>query len=130
MTNYFDNAQNSKIFELIQSTKNPIDSKAKASGVARYILGKCSAKNIELKDGWIIVCDTYCDKEYNFYSEEECSKVVREIEEEIMERFGLHSEVHFLLKEHYEEEPDPIPPLYMGTLDDVYIYELCVKIKL
>ena len=129
MTNYINDQQAKKIFKLIQKEKPSEDSKLEASYVASSILRDCNPKDIKFEDGFIIVCDSESCEMYEFYDDKECAEVEREIAKEIMERFGLHSEVQLWLKRRYEQEPDPIPPLYMGAMEVVYIYGLIVRIK-
>lgn len=127
---YFNGEQLDKLKEVVATVKK--DDHCYGSYVARRILEKINFDKLQISDDNILTISDgkLSVKEYNHYDDRECAQIEEEIKAEIKKLFGVESSVRFYISDTDEEEPDPIPPMYWGTLDTVYCYSLVVKLML
>ena len=101
-----------------------------SADIAKRILSEIKPDDVKFEEGYAIVCSKSSEWNYNHYGSYEFKEVEEEIKKELMDHFGLESEVIMWISDTVEEEPDPIPPLYWGGTDTHYHYSLTIKIKL
>lgn len=124
---YFNGAQIDQLKQVASTVKRDI--RSDASYIAKRIIGMVKFENLKIDNNCLTICRDSMVYDYNFYSREECRKIEDEIEAEIKSILGVDSYVHFYTSGSHEEEPDPIPPLYWGSTDTVYHYNLTIELK-
>ena len=129
MSFYFREEWIDQVYRQLPVKTGDMCKRSYATYIAKGILENLKPEDLKIENGYAIVCLNKSVWDYNHYADFEREPVENEIKQEIMDRFGLESEVKFWISDTREEEPDPIPPLYWGGTDTVYCYSLTVKIK-
>lgn len=129
MSYYFREDWVNGVYHQLPVNYNKKRKRSNAAFLAKCMMEKLNPKELKIENGYAIVCSNKSVWDYNHYADFERKPVEEEIKQEIMEQFGLEAEVDFWISDTREEEPDPIPPLYMGGTDTVYCYSLTIKIK-
>ena len=130
MAYFFQEAQINKVMALIPEEHEENREHARGAELAAHILSGVTLDKIVLENDILYICRDACTSSFTSYTERECVKIENELKDEIRDLFGVDAEVSFMQTGSYNQEPDPIPPMYWGGTETVYVYSLSIKVRL
>lgn len=130
MAYYFQDEQIDKVMSLIPEDHVKKQEHVRGAEIAMHILSKINSEDIVMENDVLYICRDALTSCYESYTEKECTLIEDELKAEVKDLFGLDAQVNFLQSGSYEQEPDPIPPLYWSGTETVYVYSLNIKVKL